>query len=65
MPPRKNIGKTVKAIISQGPKLQPQATLAKGKAQSFVQHVQRARTPTPPQNQRGRVLNKDSRDLTR
>ena len=65
IPPKKNIGKTIKKIVKEGPKVQPVQTKAKGKSQNFVQQVQKSKIPTPSQNQRGRILSKDSRDLTK
>lgn len=65
IPPRRNIGKTVKAIVNRGPSKPQVTTLARGKAQSMVQKVQQSRVPTPSQNQRGRVSSRDSRDLIR
>jgi hypothetical protein len=65
IPPRRNIGKTVKAIVNRGPIKSPQPIMAKGKTQNKVQQIQQSRIPTPSQNQRGRIRSKDERDLTR
>lgn len=65
LPPKKNIGKTVKAIIAKGPKTQPRQTLAKGATKSHVQQVQKSRVPKPSQNQRGKTPDKGGMDLTR
>jgi len=65
IPPKKNIGATVKNIVKQGAKTQPTQTLNQGKTRSFTQQVQKSRIPTPSQNQRGRIKSKSPRDLTR
>ena len=65
IPPKGNTAKNIKKIVQQGPKTQPSQTLSKGQTQSFVQHVQKSRVPTPSQNQRGKIKSIDSKDLTR
>jgi hypothetical protein len=65
LPPKKNIGSTIKNIVKQGPQAQPSITLAKGQTQSFVQQVNKSKSAAPSQNQRGKVLNSTGRDLTR
>lgn len=65
LPPKKDIGKTVKNIIAKGKKVQPKETIAKGKTKSHVQQVQKSRAPKPSQNQRGKTPDKGGRDLTR
>ncbi len=65
IPPKSNAAKNIKKIVQQGPKPQPPQTLAKGKTQSFVQHVEKSKLPQPSQNQRGKVKSNDGHDLTR
>jgi hypothetical protein len=65
LPPRKSIGSTINKIQSQGPKAPSAQVMSRGAKQSFVQHVQRSKIPTPTQNQRGRIMTTNSRDLTR
>ncbi len=65
IPPRKNIGKTVKSIVKEGPQTPQKQVISKGKSQSFVQQVQKSRIPTPTQNQRGKIKSIDSKDLTK
>jgi len=65
IPPRKNIGKTVKSIIARGKRTQPEETLKRGRFKNFVDMVKKSRIPHPPQNQRGKVLAKQVNDLTR
>jgi hypothetical protein len=65
IPPKKNIGKTIKSIVKKGPKMPQKQVLSKAKSQSFVQQVQKSQVPKPSQNQRGKVKSTDSKDLTR
>ena len=65
VPPKKSIAKNIKNIIKNGPRIQPSTTLSKGKLLSFVKNVQKSSNPAPSQNQRGKILSKASKDLTR
>ncbi|MCI5091185.1 hypothetical protein [Phaeodactylibacter sp.] len=65
IPPKKNMRKQIESTVRRGPKIQSQAILAKGASQSYTAGVQRSRVPNPSENQRGRILSRDERSLTR
>lgn len=65
IPPKKSMRKQIESIVRKGPKIQSQAILAKGASQSNTASVQRSRVPNPSENQRGRILSRDERSLTR
>lgn len=65
IPPKKNVSKTVKSIVKQGPNSSQKQVLSKAKSQSFVKQVQASQVPKPSQNQRGRIKSSGPKDLTR
>lgn len=65
IPPKKNLRKQIESIVRKGPRIRAQAVTTKGPSPSYAISVQRSRVPNPSANQRGRILSRSERDLTR
>lgn len=65
IPPKKNLRKQIESVVRKGPQNGNQAITVKGPSPSYATTVQRSRVPNPSANQRGRILSRSERDLTR